>query len=282
MAFGFLKKIKQIRNQLDNLTRLKNEEKSISIINFLDQHLYKNPKYLGNKKLNRFEEQYFSQFGEDGMIQEIFKRIGTTNKYFIEFGVENGLECNTTNLLYNGWQGLWIEGSKAHYQKITEMYADLIDNGRLKAKNEFITAENIEGHFNSAGAPAEPDLLSIDIDNNDYYVWQAITNYRPRVVIIEYNASYSADTHFVIPYNPARIWDRSNYFGSSLLALQALGDAKGYKLVACSFGGNNAFFIREDLLGDHFEAPYTAANHYEPARYYLYHKLGHPGNRFPA
>ncbi|QKJ31425.1 hypothetical protein HQ865_17185 [Mucilaginibacter mali] len=282
MAFGFLKRLKQIRAQLDNLTRVKLDEKTISILNFIDLHLHKNPKYLGNKRLNRFEEQYFSQYGEDGIIKEIFNRIGTTNKYFIEFGVENGLECNTHNLLYQDWQGLWIEGSKQHCDDINRMFADVIQSGKLKIRNAFITAENIEGLFNNAGAPLDPDLLSIDIDNNDYYVWQAITNYKPRVAVIEYNASHSPDNHFVVPYKADRSGSTGNYFGASLLALQTLADSKGYKLVGCNFGGNNAFFVREDLVSGNFEAPFTAANHYEPARYFLYHKLGHAPNRLPG
>ena len=278
MGLNFIKRIRQVRDLLNVVISQKNMEKGLHVAQYLDEHLYSNPKYADSKRLNKAEYQVFSQNGEDGIIAEIFNRIGTTNKYFVEFGVENGLECNSTNLLYKQWSGLWIEGSSNFYADIAIRFKDLIAKGQLIVKNKFINAENIESIFKSADAPAEPDLLSIDIDYNDYYVWQAITNYNPRVVIVEYNALYRPDTHFVVPYNAERMWDKTSYFGASLLALQQLANEKGYCLVGCCFMGSNAFFVRKDLVGDHFEAPYTADNHYEPIRDYLYHKSGHPRN----
>ncbi len=281
MGLNFIKRIRQIRDQLNVLIKKKDDDKGIRVAQFLADHLSNNPKYANSKRLNKSEYQVFSQNGEDGIIQEIFNRIGVTNKYFIEFGVENGLECNSTNLLYKQWQGLWIEGSSAYFKEITSRFSDLVNNGRLKIKSEFITAENIEAIFKSAEAPPEPDLLSIDIDYNDYYIWEAITNYKPRVVIIEYNSVFRPDTHFVVRYKADRTWDRTSYFGASLLALEQLGTSKGYILVGCSFTGSNAFFVRQDLAGDLFEAPYTAENHYEPNRDYLCYKAGHPKNHRP-
>ncbi len=281
MGLNFIKRIRQVRDLLNVVISQKNNEKGIQVAQFLAEHLYNNPKYANSKRLNKAEYQVFSQNGEDGIIQEIFNRIGTTNKYFVEFGVENGLECNSTNLLYKQWSGLWIEGSPDYSRQINERFSDLISKGQLKIKNAFINAENIESLFKSADVPAEPDILSIDIDYNDYYVWKAITNYSPRLLIIEYNSMFRPDTHFVVPYNAERTWDRTSYFGASLLALQQLGDEKGYCLVGCSFMGSNAFFVRKDLVGDHFEAPYTAENHYEPNRDYLYYTNGHPRNHRP-
>jgi hypothetical protein len=254
----------------------------LQVAQFLESNLYQNPKYANSKRLNKHECQVFSQYGEDGIIQEIYSRIGTTNKYFIEFGVQDGLESNTLNLLYKGWNGLWIEGSKQYTEKIKTTFSDMIAQDRLTVKNQYITAENIESIFKAADAPAEPDLLSIDIDYNDYYIWQAINNYKPRVVVIEYNSTFRPDTHFIVKYNSTSSGDGSSYFGASLLALERLAKEKGYSLVGCSFAGINAFFVRNDLLGDLFEAPFTAENHYEPARYYLYHKAGHPKNHIPG
>lgn len=282
MGLNFIKRLTQIRNILNNVERRLDNDKGLKVNLFLSEHLFNNPKYTESKRLNRFEYQVFSQNGEDGIINEIFSRIGYTNKFFIEFGVENGLECNSTNLLYKGWSGLWIEGSEKHAQSIRTRFADLISANRLQIKNEFITAENIESIFKSANCPTEPDLLSVDIDYNDYYVWKAITHYKPRVVIVEYNSIFRPDTSFVVPYNPNRMWDRTSYFGASLLALQELADEKGYKLAGSVFTGSNAFFVRQDLVGDHFEAPYTAENHYEPNRDFLYHKAGPPKNHIPA
>ncbi len=282
MGLNFIKRIRQVRDLLNVIISEKNTEKGIQIAQFLNNNLYNNPKYSQSKRLNAAEYQVFSQNGEDGIIAEVFNRIGTTNKYFVEFGVENGLECNSTNLLYKNWQGLWIEGSSSFYADISNRFKDLIDNGRLTVKNQFINAENIEDIFKSADVPTEPDMLSIDIDYNDYYVWKAITNYNPRVVVIEYNALYRPDTHFVVPYNASRTWDGSSYFGASLLALQQLADEKGYSLVGCCFVGSNAFFVRKDLVGDNFEATYTAENHYEPIRDYLYFKAGRPRDHRPG
>jgi hypothetical protein len=250
--------------------------RSILIEQFLHEHLYKGARYADPLRLNRYERQVFSQYGEDGILEEIFKRIGTTNKYFIEFGVENGLECNSLFLLMKNWQGLWIEGSPAHYQQITERFRSQLWGGTLKAMNAFIKADNIEQLFMQANVPAEPDLLSIDIDGNDYHVWNAINNYRPRVLVMEYNAVFPAGTEFVMKYNPGHIWDGTSYYGASLSSLELLSVKKGYQLVGCNFAGVNAFFVRNDLVGDLFQKPYTADNHYEPARHFLYRKEGHP------
>jgi len=282
MGLNFIKRITQVRDILNRMVAKHEDDRGIQVAQFLESNLYQNPKYQNSKRLNKYECQVFSQYGEDGIIQEIYNRIGTTNKYFIEFGVENGLESNTTNLLYKNWTGLWIEGSEHHCNDINRRFADMIGSGQLTIKNSFITAENIESIFKAGGAPAEPDLLSIDIDYNDYYIWEAINNYKPRVVIAEYNSTFRPDTHFVVKYKADRSWDKSSYFGASLLAFEQLAKTKGYCLVSCSFAGTNAFFVREDLVGDLFEAPYTAENHYEPTRFFLYYKAGHPKNHIPG
>jgi len=281
MGLNFIKRITQIRNILNTVLTKLDDNKGLGVNQFLNDNLYNNPKYLNSKRLNRHEYQVFSQNGEDGIIHEIFNRVGYTNKYFIEFGVENGLECNSTNLLYKGWSGLWIEGSGQQCEGVKTRFSDLISEGRLQIQNAFINAENIQSLFDKGNAPVEPDLLSIDIDYNDYYVWDAITKYKPRVVIIEYNSIFRPDTHFVVKYNPNKMWDRTSHYGASLLALEQLGKQKGYCLVGCVFSGSNAFFVREDLVGEQFEAPFTAENHYEPNRDFLFYKSGHPRNHIP-
>jgi hypothetical protein len=172
----------------ENILISSEKSRSILIEQFLHEHLFNAPRYADPLRLNRYERQVFSQYGEDGILDEIFKRIGVTNRYFIEFGVENGLECNSLFLLLNKWSGLWIEGSQTHHHQITERFRSQIAEGRLTAINAFIKADNIELLFKQADAPPEPDLLSIDIDGNDYHIWKAITNYRPRVLVMEYNA----------------------------------------------------------------------------------------------
>jgi hypothetical protein len=228
------------------------------------------PKYDDPKRLTRFEAIVYSQGGEDGILQEIFRRIGTTNKVFCEFGSADGLENNTALLVTLGWGGLWMDGDDAAVERARARYAGAVREGRLKIQVRFITAENVESLFAAAALPAEMDLLSIDIDRNDYYVWQQVGRYRPRVVAIEYNGIFPPGVDWVVPYDAKAVWDgRTSYWGASLSALERLGRTKGYSLVGCSLIGVNAFFVRDDLLGDRFSAPYTAEHHYEPTRHFL-------------
>lgn len=184
--------------------------------------------------INQFEQKIYSQHGEDGIIKFFLDSIGRTNKFCVEFGVGDGRECNTRYLIVK--------------EKWISLHMDYNNGGNSKIKKELITAENINYLFRKYNVPLEFDLLSIDIDFNDYWVWKEIVDYRPRLVIIEYNASVPVSESRVVTYSPDRCWDGSNYFGASLLALQRLGAVKGYTLVACDNSGTNAFFIRSDIL----------------------------------
>jgi len=115
-------------------------------------------------------------------------------------------------------------------------------------KIEKVTAENIQHLFQKYKVPKNFDLLSIDIDYNDYWVWNAIVDYFPRVVVIEYNSSIPPTESRVVPYDPNAKWDGTNYFGASLLALKNLGLRKGYTLIGCDNNGVNAFFCKSELL----------------------------------
>lgn len=233
-------------------------------------------RYQDPRHLVHFEWQSFSQNGEDGIIAEIFRRIGVSSRYFVEFGVGDGLENNTSLLLAQGWKGLWIEGDPDSAKKIENGLRPLIDTGALRFLQRFVTAEGIEQVFAEAGVPSEFDLLSIDIDGNDYWVWNAIRQFRPRVVIIEYNAIFPPATEWVCAYRSERVWDGSGDHGASLRSLEMLGLAKGYRLVSCCFEGVNAFFVRSDLVGDQFAPRFDAEYHQEPPRYGLPRRPGHP------
>lgn len=213
----------------------------------------------------------YSQNHEDGMIAEVFRRIGEGNRRFIEFGVENGLECNSAFLVLQGWSGAWIEGSPASAKAAGEHFAGYPVN----IVNSYITLDNADAMIADLAGGPELDLLSIDIDSIDYWIWDAIRTVKPRLVVIEYNATLPPHVRKTVPSSPARGWDGSNHFGASLGALAELGRRKGYSLVGCTLAGVNAFFVRDDLVGDHFCAPFTAENHYEPARYYLNAGSGH-------
>jgi hypothetical protein len=247
----------------------------IAIDDYIRRNLLENPRYQDPKKLNQFERQVYSQSGEDGIIDEIFRRIQVTNRFFVEFGVGDGLENNTTFLLTEGWTGYWIESNTNCVKDIERHFRFMIDKKDLVIRKALVTASNIEELFQEASLPTEFDLLSIDIDGNDYWVWKAIENYHPRVVVIEYNALYPPHAAWVQEYNADWIWNRSSHSGASLKALELLGKVKGYRLVGCNFLGANAFFVQEGLVDDKFQEPFNAENHYEPPRYFLRRTLGH-------
>jgi hypothetical protein len=247
----------------------------ILALDYIERHMSE-AKYKNGKRLNRFAYQGYSQNGEDGIIAEIFKRIGTTNCYFVEFGAGgDGLENNTAYLLLKKWRGCWIEGNPESVDNIRKRYKTLIKKGRLLIKRAFITAENIERLFREVRVPEELDLLSIDVDGNDYWVWKAINHFRPRVVVIEYNGLFRPDVRWVMKYNSKHVWNGvTGFFGASLKSLEILGKKKGYSLVGCNFQGSNAFFVRDDLVKNKFLSPFTAENHFEPSRLHLVRRYG--------
>ena len=220
-------------------------------------------------RLLRYGQKIYSQADEDGIIQEIFRRIDEKSRFFIEIGAGKGIENNTLHLLVQGWRGLWVEGSAKHFTTIQSKLQQQIADGQLKAVNEFVTIQNINSLIGSDGIPDEIDLLSVDVDGNDYHLIETIDPMRARVVIVEYNAKFPPPTLWVMKYNPNHCWDHTDYFGASLKSYELLLSKKGYSLVGCNIAGTNAFFVRNDCLGDCFCSPFTAENHYEPSRYWL-------------
>ena len=232
-----------------------------SIVNFILQKSFsevlnvKKPIFIGKKNnfnIKKFGIKIYSQNDEDGIILYILKHIGIKTKKFVEIGVENGTECNTTNLLKNfNWKGVQIEGNKILYSdakiQLKKILKEKIKN--LKLLNIFITKKNVNKILkNNCGK--EVDLLSIDIDGNDFWIWKSIKCIKPRLVIIEYNSFFGPKLSCTIPYNAKFIWDYKNkrsYYGASLKALEKLGKQKKYTLVGIDRNGVNAFFVRNDL-----------------------------------
>jgi hypothetical protein len=222
------------------------------------------------RRLLGFGYSVYSQTDEDGIIREIFRRIGEGGRTFVEMGAGNGRENNTLFLLMQGWRGAWVEGSARRAQAAQKRFAEAIAGGRLRVAQEMLTAGNVDKIVAKIAPASEIDLLSVDLDGNDYYVLEAIRAIVPRVIVAEYNAKFRGDFFWVMKYNEAHRWDSTDYYGASLKALEILLVARGYVLVGCNIVGMNAFFVREDLAKDPpFCAPFTAENHYEPARYYL-------------
>ena len=240
------------------------------------QQLRREPRYGDPRHLIHFEHQVFSQNGEDGILLEIFRRIGVSARSFVELGTGSGLQCNTTFWLSQGWHGWWVEGNPKAPRRIGRQFAQPLAEKRLRLISSWITAENVAGLLQSNEVPAEVDLLSLDLDRNTYWIWSALEPIRPRVLVVEYNASYPASVDWKVPYDPAKGWNRTFHFGASLKALELLGRRLGYALVGCESTGINCFFVRNDLRADHFAGPFTAEHHYEPARYFLTRLHGHP------
>jgi hypothetical protein len=195
------------------------------------------------------EHRIWSQNGEDGVLEAIFRAIGVSNRFFVEFGSSDTMECNCRHLLDRGWNGLFMDRNSAHPM----------------VRREHVAAENINGLLAKYGVPLVFDVLSIDIDGNDYWVWKAITC-QPRVVVIEYNSHVAWDMRKTIVYEPWFQWNGGDYFGASLRAMKELGDDKGYVLVYCERTGTNAFFIHRDALPPSFVAP-PLESVYRPPNY---------------
>lgn len=248
------------------------------------RELLADPRYAAPRRLERHGFKVWSQHDEDGILEEIFRRIGIASRSFVEFGVAYGRECNTLKLLVEGWRGLWMDSVAANCERIRRVFAAPIAEGRLELLNTSVTPENIGALIAGArsASAGELDLLSIDIDGNDYHVLKAIQGLRARVVVIEYNGKFPPPMDLVQPYDPAYAWDGSDYSGASLQAIANLAARLGYRLVGTNITGVNAFFVRADLAADHF-ADGDASALFNPARYWLTpgYVAGHPpGERF--
>jgi hypothetical protein len=195
------------------------------------------------------EFKVFSQWGEDGILQYLIHNLPIRHRTFIEFGVEDYRESNTRFLLlHDDWQGFVMDGSERHLAAIRR--DDLFWRHDLQARAAFVTRESIDALLTGTGFDPDVGLLSIDIDGNDYWVWEAITCIRPRLVVCEYNGLFGLDP-VSIPYDPAfrrTAAHHSNlYFGASITALGQLAAARGYVFVGANRAGCNAFFVRADL-----------------------------------
>lgn len=208
-----------------------------------------------------------SQNGEDGVVAEVLRRTGLSDRpFFVEFGIESGTEGNCVALADQlDWKGLFIEADSQHYERLRQKYRW----SNVQTLQEMVTPGNVTEVFKQANVPADLDVLSIDIDGGDYWVWRALQGYRPRLVIVELNSGLSPTERLVVPADYPG-WDGTDYFGASLGALRALAQARGYRHVHTELSGVNAFFVRRDLPGDWAEEPRRRG-----PNYYL-RAIGHP------
>ena len=210
------------------------------------------------KELRSREFKIYAQNGEDGVLLYIFSKIGVKNRIAVDIGC-GGLSCNTANLVINmRWTGLEIDRSAEQIQRTIESFADKMgpDLRNVTFKQSLVTKGNVNQVIDESGIAGEIDLLSIDTDGNDYWIWEAIDVVNPRVVLIEYNASFGAERSLTVEYDPnfeVGQNDRSRWYcGASLTALTRLGKQKGYSLIGCESNGVNAFFVRDDLIPGKF------------------------------
>lgn len=211
---------------------------------------------LWPKKEFMEEQKIFSQNGEDGITLYLKDKLfndDSKNYFYVEFGVEDGSECNTRILRdLPNWSGLLMDGSN--------------EDESINLKKEFITKENICSLLEKYNVPKHINILSIDIDYNDFYVLhEIIKKYTCDVIICEYNGSHKPNEDKVVIYSADTMWDGSNYFGASLLALKNLCNKFGYDLFKCDNMGVNAFFVKSEYGFD--------KGFYMPA---IYGNGGHP------
>ena len=203
------------------------------------------------RSLHDVEFKAFSQFGDDGIIQYLIRRLAPLPDSFVEFGVENYREANTRFLLLNdNWRGAVLDGSERCIAQIQQ--DEVYWRHTLTAKSAWITRENINELIRGCGFSGEIGLLSIDIDGNDYWVWEKLDVVDPVIVIVEYNSVFGSNFAVTIPYDPRFDRHRAHYsgqfWGASLSALAMLGRRKGYSLIGCNSAGNNAYFVRDNRV----------------------------------
>jgi len=246
------------------IRRLSNffESSLVALFNRLDKPAHENRLLIGQilsqqvrttprvNNLSEVEFKIFSQNGEDGIIQYLISHVSIPNKIFIEFGVGDFRESNTRFLLlHDKWKGLVIDSEKKFVSRIRSY--DFYWKHDLNAVHAFITKNSVNDLFKEHGFAGDIGLLSIDIDGNDYWVWDVITIIQPRIVICEYNSVFGKDLAVTIPYyaefNRTKAHYSNLYFGASLRALCLLAEKKGYRFAGSDSSGSNAFFVRNDV-----------------------------------
>ncbi len=261
------------------LTALQSCAYGYPVYNYLTQHQNNLRKQLVDDQLNplvKKGQKYFSQNDEDGILLEILSRIGLMDNKeshtFIEFGIGNGLENNSIILLMLGWVGLWAGNEELAFQNV--------NNKKLVYAKGWISLDNLLqiytagiGHFNVN----DYDLLSMDLDGNDYYFLKSILDggHKPKIIITEYNAKFPPPIEFTINYDPAHAF-KDDYMGASLQTLYNLIVPQGYFLVACNVTGSNAFFVRNDFKSRFTDIPQSIYELFMPANYGIVTRIGHP------
>ncbi len=198
-----------------------------------------------------YEFKVFSQWGEDGIIQYLTSVVPIANRTFVEFGIEDFSESNCRFLLMKDyWAGYVLDGSEQNISRLENSY--YYWKYPLRAKRSFVTRENVDSLLKESGFDHDLGLLSVDIDGVDYHVLEALQAYRPRIAIVEYNSVFGRSRAVTVPYRSDFTRTSAHYsnlyYGASLRAFEYLLSSRGYSLIGVNSAGNNAFFVRRELL----------------------------------
>lgn len=260
-------KRRSIVSAAESLRQMQRLDSQTCLEAWLNRHVVNNP-------LLRYGRKQFSQNDEDGLVEEILRRVhgAHVTGSFLELGVGDGTENNTLNLLALGWRGAWLGGEPLRFATPAP---------RLAFRQSWIDRDNVASLAREVlgqQGVANADVISLDLDGNDLHICRALltAGFRPSLWIVEYNARLGPDAVWEMPYDPAHRWDGSDYFGASLKAFRNVLEAQGYSLVACNLTGANAFFVNAEARQRFPEVPSDPSRLYMPPGYLPYPWFGHP------
>lgn len=198
-------------------------------------------------ELEKAEQSFYSQHGEDGVLEYLMNRIPNKNSFIVEFGAYDGIcMSNSRYWIHNhGWSAYLIEADDRFYRDLEKLYQH---ESRVKIEHTMVTEDNINQLFHNAQVPYDFEILSIDIDSIDYYIWKAITEFVPRIVVIEYNAAIPPDVEYVIAKDKVAVYAGTEKEGASILSFYKLAREKNYHLVYAELSGANLFFVHDSCI----------------------------------
>lgn len=243
--------VRELLRDVQRVHRLQREVEATKVL--LGQILSELQREPG-QPLQRYEFRVFSQWGEDGILQHLTRHVPLAERTFIEFGVEDFTESNCRYLLTkDNWRGFVLDGSEVNVAQLRS--SELYWQRSLTAQAAFVTRENIRNLLSGSGFNRDVGVLSVDIDGMDFFVLQAaLTDWKPRICVVEYNAVFGGTRPVSVPYRSDFTRQEAHhsnlYFGASLPAFNALLEDHGYSLVGVNAVGNNAFFVRSELCSD--------------------------------
>ena len=271
---NFIKKIPGIRWFLDIRRELALIRFQLTKQTRIQQHIFR--EQLISRKTESgsgfpaaHEQQTFSQNGEDGILLEIFSRLGISKGTFLEIGTGDGNENNTRLLLELGWSGIWIEGDETSCQTARNNFAEFIDSGSLRIINAYVTPDDIDDLLNREGVPKEVDLLSLDIDMDTHHVWENMNSLEAKIAVVEYNGFFPSPAKWKSKYVPGGKWDGTYKVGATLGVLTEIATTKRLRHLGCELTGTNAFFGSIEIAEEHFPETIQEKDLFEPARHFL-------------